>query len=84
MKSSKYTFEWVKHVKKSLNVQIYRKFRWPVSHEAVDDEVGGAVGDEQQVVHVVDGEHPGGVVGQQAHLPAVLRLVQNVDLIKRV
>ena len=63
---------------------IYRELCWPVSHEAVDDEVGGAVGDEQQVVHIVDGEHPGGVVGQQAHLPAVLRLVQNVDLIKHV
>ena len=36
------------------------------------------------MVHVVDGEHPGGVVGQQAHLPAVLRLVQNVDLIKHM
>ena len=36
------------------------------------------------MVHVVDGEHPGGVVGQQAHLPAVLRLVQNVDLLKHV
>ena len=36
------------------------------------------------MVHVVDGEHPGGVVGQQAHLPAVRSLVQNVDLIKRV
>ena len=34
------------------------------------------------MVHVVDGEHPGGVVGQQAHLPAVRSLVQNVDLTK--
>ena len=52
----------------------------PLAHEAIDDEVGGAVGDEHQVVDCVGGQQPGWVRGRQAQAIAVNCLVQDVDL----
>ena len=53
----------------------------PFAHEAVDDEIGGAVRNEHQVVYSVDSQQPGGVRGRLADAVTVYSLVQDVDLL---
>ena len=54
------------------------------AHKTVDDEVGRAVDNEEEVLDGGEGEHPAGVGGEHAQAPAQVGSLTYTRLINRI